>query len=272
MKNFIICVSLFFALVVFGLSQKVALTKPGSNSKWTTGRTYTIQWAESGKFPAYVKLSLHAPGKRSILKVIVRRTHNNGKYEWTIPNDIPPGNYEVWLTMEDDTLIARSKVFDILNPEKTMRTSPSKQAGTPWSLAPLNPSLKSQHLRIKQNLNPSTKNRLDEMARSLYEDAKSMNLSEFSEFYQVATSRVRKKFPHVSQRESEVILFYALNEIDSKLRNEIEQSRQTLSDMSQMDMLSLQNAMQKEAQLLQMLSNMVKMMHDTSMAIIRNIK
>lgn len=30
--------------------------------------------------------------------------------------------------------------------------------------------------------------------------------------------------------------------------------------------------MQKEAQLMQMLSNMLKMMHDTSMAIIRNMK
>jgi len=42
--------------------------------------------------------------------------------------------------------------------------------------------------------------------------------------------------------------------------------------MSQMDMMDLQNAMQKEAQLMQMLSNMLKMMHDTQMSIIRKIK
>ena len=269
MKKFILCICALFVLMGFVFSQKVSFTQPGPDSKWTAGKKHTIEWAESGKFPAYVKLSLHAPGECNIIKVIVRRTRNNGKYEWTIPGDVPPGNYEVWLTTVDETLIARSKAFEIVSPAGTTRTSLPKQATVPRSLAPVNPSLKNQHLSIKQNLNPGTKSRLDEMARSLYEDAKRMNLSEFN---QVAASRIRKDFPNVSQRESEVILFYALNEIDTKLRSEIERSQSTVADMSQMGMMDLQNAMQKEAQLMQMLSNMLKMMHDTSMSIIRNIK
>lgn len=269
MKKFILCICALFILMGFVFSQKVSFTQPKADSKWTTGKKHTIQWAEPGKFLAYVKLSLHAPGERNIIKVIVRRTRNNGKYEWTIPGDIPPGNYEVWLTTVDETLIARSKAFEIVSPAGTTRTSLPKQATVPRSLAPVNPSLKNQHLRIKQNLNPGTKSRLNEMARSLYEDSKRMN---FSEFNQLVASKIRKDFPHVSQRESEVILFYALNEIDTQLRSEIERSQSPVAGMSEMDMMDLQNAMQKEAQLMQALSNMLKMMHDTSMSIIRNIK
>lgn len=269
MKKFISCICAVFILMGFVFSQKVSFTQPNADSKWMTGRTHAIQWAESGKFPAYVKLSLHVPGERTIVKVIVRRTRNNGKYEWTIPGDVPPGKYEVWLATVDETLIARSKAFEISSPARTTRPSLSRRSAAPRSLAAVSPSLKNQHLRIKQNLNPAAKSRLDEMARSLYEDAKSMN---FSQFNQLVASRIRKDFPNVSQRESEVILFYALNEIDTKLRSEIEQSQKTVSDMSQMDMMDLQNAMQREAQLMQMLSNMQKMMHDTSMSIIRKIK
>jgi len=269
MKKFNLCIFAVFILMGFVFPQNVSFTQPNADSKWMTGRTHTIQWAESGKFPAYVKLSLHEPGERSIVKVIVRKARNNGKYEWTIPGDVPPGNYEVWLTTLDETLIARSKAFEIVSPARKTRTLLPKRAKASRSLAPVNPSLKDQHLRIKQNLNPGTKSRLDEMARSLYEDAKSMN---FSQFNQLVASRIRKDFPNVSQRESEVILFYALNEIDTKLRSEIEQSQSTVAGMPEMDMMDLQNAMQRETQLMQMLSNMLKMMHETSMSIIRKIK
>ena len=45
-----------------------------------------------------------------------------------------------------------------------------------------------------------------------------------------------------------------------------------ISDDKQMDMLNLQDAMNKQAQLMQMMSNIQKMMNDTIMAIIRNLK
>lgn len=45
-----------------------------------------------------------------------------------------------------------------------------------------------------------------------------------------------------------------------------------MGDMNQMDMLKLQEAMNKQAQLMQMMSNIQKMFNDTAMAIIRNLK
>ncbi len=46
----------------------------------------------------------------------------------------------------------------------------------------------------------------------------------------------------------------------------------TLADTSQQDMMKLQDAMNKQAQLMQMMSNLMKMFHDTASAIVRNLK
>ena len=46
----------------------------------------------------------------------------------------------------------------------------------------------------------------------------------------------------------------------------------TQSDLTQRDMLSLQDAMNKQAQLMQMMSNLQKSFHDTAMAMIRNLR
>jgi hypothetical protein len=54
--------------------------------------------------------------------------------------------------------------------------------------------------------------------------------------------------------------------------NELEDDLQTIGDDAQLAMLDLQNALNRQAQLMQMMSNICKMMHDTAMAIIRNMR
>ena len=209
-----------------------------------------------------------SPENRRIARVIVQRTPNNGQYKWTVPQDIPAGKYEVWLKRVDGTLVARSKVFQILDPQKTMKTMSKRRAPALRALPVLDPSVKKQHTRISQNLIPQTKSKLNKLVKSLYADMKRMK---FADFHQVALNKARKDFPGVSQKQLDVVMFYSLNEIDKNLRQEIKEL-QEISDMSQLDMMKLQDAMQKEAQLMQMMSNMMKAMHDTSMAIIRNMK
>jgi len=59
-----------------------------------------------------------------------------------------------------------------------------------------------------------------------------------------------------------------LNKAEADLNNRI----QTFSDMSQMDQLNLQNAMQAQQRAYQTLSDIIKMMHDTAKAIIGNVR
>jgi hypothetical protein len=58
--------------------------------------------------------------------------------------------------------------------------------------------------------------------------------------------------------------------MDSYIK-EIENKLNSIGDDAQLVNIDLQNAMQKQQQLLQILSNISKMMHDTAMAIIRKI-
>jgi len=51
-----------------------------------------------------------------------------------------------------------------------------------------------------------------------------------------------------------------------------DQKLQTLTDMNQMDMLNLQEAMNKQSQLMNLLTNLSKQMHEIAMSILRNLK
>lgn len=254
-------------LVGFVFSQDVTVTQPHAGSEWMKGKTHTIQWRSTAKVPAYVKLTIYSPENRRT-RVIMKRSINKGKFEWTVPRDLPPGNYEVRVSTVGGKLLARSKMFKILEPVKTQRRVSRERTSSVRSLTPLDPGIKEQQVRIEQNLNPRTKSRLNKMAESLYADMKRMPISEFR---QAMLNKARKEFPNASQKELNVAVFYSMSKVDTKLREEAEKV-DTLSDMSQMSMMDLQDAMQKEAQLMQMLSNMTKVMHDTSMAIIRNMK
>ncbi len=255
-------------LTGFVFLQDVTLTQPNPSSKWMKGKTYTILWTRPGRMPSHVEISIMSPESHRFDRVIVKKTPNNGQYKWTVPQDIPAGKYEVRLRTVDGTFIARSKVFQIFDVEKTIRNVSKKRTPALRALPPLDPSVKNQHTRINQNLIPQTKSKLNKLAKSLYADMKRMP---FSEFHQAALNKARKDFPYASQKELDVVMFYSLNEIDKNLRQEID-NLQGQSDMSQLDMMDLQDAMNKQAQLMQMMSNMLKMMHDTSMAIVRNMK
>jgi len=255
-------------LMGFLFSQDITVTQPNAGSEWMKGKTYAIQWTRPGRMPSHMEISIMSPENRRFARVIVKRTPNNGQYRWTIPQDIPVGKFEIQLKTVDGTLVARSKVFQILDSQKTMKTMSKRRTPALRTLPVLDPSVKNQHTRISQNLIPQTKNKLNKLAKSLYADMKRMK---FAEFHQEALNKARKSFPNVSQKELNVVMFYSLNEIDKNLRQEIE-NLQGVSDMSQLDMIDLQDAMQKEAQLMQMLSNMMKVMHDTSMSIIRKMK
>ncbi len=57
-----------------------------------------------------------------------------------------------------------------------------------------------------------------------------------------------------------------------KLLSSLEEEMQTLGDDAQMQQLQLQDLLQKQTQILSMMTNLLKVMHETCMAVIRNLK
>jgi len=62
-----------------------------------------------------------------------------------------------------------------------------------------------------------------------------------------------------------------LNLILQQLLKESDQILQTVGDDAQLANVDIQNVLQKQMQVVQMMSNISKMLHDTTMAIIRKI-
>lgn len=58
----------------------------------------------------------------------------------------------------------------------------------------------------------------------------------------------------------------------NNLIDSLNSTKDTLSEMNQMDMLNLQNAMNNQSQLMQTVSNIMKVMHDTAKSIIQNLR
>ena len=255
-------------LMGFVFSQGMIVIQPDINSEWMKGKKYTIQWRSSGKVPAYVKLTIYSPENRQT-RVIMKRSINDGKLEWTVPQDIPPGNYEVRLSTEDGKLLARSKMFKILEPVKMMRSVTRVQASSIRSLPPVDPAIKEQQVRIKQNLIPRTRNRLDNMAKSLYTDMQRMK---FSEFHKAALNKARKEFPNASQKELDVAMFYVLTEIEQKLRQEVENLQRNAGSSRAEHMTIFENMDQKATQLWNVLSTVLKTMSEMKLSIIRNLQ
>ncbi len=268
MKKFVLCMIACVVLTGFVFSQGMIVIQPDSSSEWMKGKMYSIQWRISGKAPAYVKLTIYSPENRRT-RVIMKRTVNNGKWKWTVPQDIPPGNYEIRLSTEDGKLLARSRMFKISEPVKMMRSVTRVRTSAVRSLPPIDPEIKGQHVRVEQNLNPRTKNRLDNMAKSLYDDLMKMG---FSEFHQVALNKVRKEFPNASEPEMDVVMFYVMAEIELKLRQEVEDIQKSRDFSSGNSRAMFENMNQKTTQLWNLLSTVLKTMKEMRLSIIRNLR
>ena len=113
----------------------------------------------------------------------------------------------------------------------------------------------------------SVKKRLREHANGMREDLKEMHNASDSlhkklKKVEKSAKRLRRDWKHHLS---------VVSEFENYIQ-EYEEKLSTIGDDSQLANLDLQNSVQKLTQSLQMMSNISKQMHDTAMAIIRNIK
>lgn len=105
----------------------------------------------------------------------------------------------------------------------------------------------------------SGRNKINKIVGSLKKDS---NLNA-DNFYQVLKKTRGEVFPDLKQVEIDVVDFYIMNNFMKSL--------QSVGDDAQLANMDLQNALQKQQQTLQLMSNVSKMMHDTAIGVIRKI-
>ena len=118
----------------------------------------------------------------------------------------------------------------------------------------------AEHDRIGRLLPPATKMKADGIAKTLLDEKP-------SDLYQAATSEVRKRFSSWAEWDRpgvDVVSFYVLGEI-------LEDFMDSTGDESQLVNVDLQNAMQKEQQVIATLSKILKKTEDAQKEIIESL-
>lgn len=83
------------------LPPPLVITSPTEGSRITRGKTTEIKW--TGGAPGNPSVSIDLTQKGAVVKTIVSTTNNNGAYTWSIPADLPKGEYTMKLTNGPET-------------------------------------------------------------------------------------------------------------------------------------------------------------------------
>jgi hypothetical protein len=127
----------------------------------------------------------------------------------------------------------------------------------------LKPEISSQHQRIQNLLPVQTKQKLARMVPAFEQQVRVRKQG--TDLRALAAAEVRKEFPHLSSQQTDVLTFVLLHDA-------YDNSKDPLGDLSTMDQLQLQRAMEQKSQFESMFSNIMKSVSDTSDSIIQNIK
>ena len=117
--------------------------------------------------------------------------------------------------------------------------------------------------KFDQSISPAGTTKYDELVKSLREIP---NLNA-KNFHQTLDKETKKIFPRLTVEEFDVAKFVALQKYLEKWEEEL----QGVGEDGQLGNVDMQSILEKQQQTMQMLSNISKMLHDTTMAIIRKM-
>ena len=99
---------------------QIQVTSPTKGSAWNLGNTYTIHWDTmdtSGKIDKYywVKVLLFPQGQPGQVTLITESPFNSDSINlsWTVPSNIPSGNYVIRVQEHDTNKYGDSAPFTI---------------------------------------------------------------------------------------------------------------------------------------------------------------
>ncbi len=92
----------------------ITVTKPAAGDKWHRGDAEVVNWTKSGTMPNAVKISLMNKTSTAVVRDIFDGAPNSGSFSWTVPNDVPFGDYRVRVLVKTTTITDDSDVFGIV--------------------------------------------------------------------------------------------------------------------------------------------------------------
>ncbi len=130
----------------------------------------------------------------------------------------------------------------------------------------------ARYLKIRVLLQANTKKKLSGVTNGVLKSlAKNANEDSVLE---IARTQVASQFVGLSAQQSDLLVFYVLDEIAQLLvaRENLNKKLDSLSEMSEETSLRLQNMMNRHSKFISMLSNLLKKISDTQNSIVQNLK
>lgn len=91
----------------------IIVTKPGAGETWNRNTAYTITWTKNGTMPDWVKIDLMDKNSAAVVRPIADNKPNTGSCQWTVPADVPFGDYRVRVQVKTTTIKDDSEIFHI---------------------------------------------------------------------------------------------------------------------------------------------------------------
>lgn len=91
----------------------ITINSPNGGETWAKGMSHYIEWTSSGfGNDAEAQIQLRdALNSEKIVKLITLSTLNTGRYSWTVSDDIPEGQYLLWITVMSGNDILSNRVL-----------------------------------------------------------------------------------------------------------------------------------------------------------------
>ena len=101
---------------------KITVTQPNTGVTWKPGETHLIQWTHTSPMDDRVWIKLFPIHEGLSIFSIADPTENDGSYSWTVPGNVPPGEYQLILRTLDSQVVGEG-------PYVTYRVRPPRDPG-----------------------------------------------------------------------------------------------------------------------------------------------
>ncbi len=116
----------------------IVVDKPAGGDKWSKPGPHNITWTKNGTMPNSVKISLMDKNSAAVVREIADNWPNSQTYSWTIPNDLPFGDYRVRVLVKTTAIKDDSETFSVVAKVVPGATAPVKQkAAVPMETVPV---------------------------------------------------------------------------------------------------------------------------------------
>jgi hypothetical protein len=299
-----------FALYVPSQSPGLSISYPNGGEKWVVGQTYTLRWKSNGlSGPVTLKLKRKTASGRGGWYLISEQAPNTGSFRYRVPQNMPTGNerYRLYiaasrneqlndysngyLTLTRNGIVRPSgpspafQKADLLA-QKAYRVKQSIQGTKVQSIAGMNHKLDqfsveiravSQQVRdIHNNSNAispaevkGTLAQLEQTERELMgaQQALLRNACQMADLMNTPTGS-----PNIGDLAGAHAAAGGQQGVDEEAIRALEAQMEKTRQEREQSGLALQEAIEKQSRMVQMMSNIMKEIHDTQTAIIRNLR